>query len=64
MLWYGQEWVCSGELDAVEESCKEVTATCSKLRSRIAMGNAANSEHRARVAVGAGMGDVVVDLLR
>ncbi|EER07701.1 hypothetical protein Pmar_PMAR028990 [Perkinsus marinus ATCC 50983] len=42
--------VYRGELDAVEESCKEVTATCSKLRSRIAMGNAANSEHRARVA--------------
>ncbi|KAF4728974.1 hypothetical protein FOZ63_032105, partial [Perkinsus olseni] len=38
-----------GELSSLEDSCKELTESCSDLRTRISMANAANGQHRAKV---------------
>ncbi|KAF4658775.1 hypothetical protein FOZ61_005277 [Perkinsus olseni] len=38
-----------GELGSLEDSCKELTESCSDLRTRISMANAANGQHRAKV---------------
>ncbi|KAF4677367.1 hypothetical protein FOL47_001953 [Perkinsus chesapeaki] len=38
-----------GQLAGLEETCKELTESCSDLRSRISMANASNGQHRAKV---------------